>query len=213
MDTKLSFNNHIIEIVKSSHRNLGFLIRNSQNFKKQKTLNILFNSLVRSKLEYSCVIWSPYYKKYIEKIEKIQSKFLKCSKYITRGQNEFADINLMQPQCLEKRRNFHKITFLYKLINNFIDDSNLLSNIYLLVPSRVTRSKNVFFTIAPRTNYIMTAPLNSMCSLCNEFATSSLFSCKGIIAFKTAIKRILFSPSFWYNKTKFLSIKLDLTWT
>ena len=44
LDSKLTFNNHINDIVASSYRNLGFIIRNTKDFVDNNTLILLFNA-------------------------------------------------------------------------------------------------------------------------------------------------------------------------
>ncbi|CAH1383593.1 unnamed protein product, partial [Tenebrio molitor] len=46
-------------------------------FRSEKCLTALYFSLVRSRLEYGSIIWSPYYVTYTNSIESVQRKFLK----------------------------------------------------------------------------------------------------------------------------------------
>jgi hypothetical protein len=55
----------------------GFLFRSCNEFRSVKCLTTLYFSLVRSRLEYGSIIWSPYYVTYIKSIESVQRKFLK----------------------------------------------------------------------------------------------------------------------------------------
>ena len=55
---------------------LGFLSRVSKCFTNPKTKIILFNSLVRSNLEYCSQVWNPMYAVHSDRIERIQRKFL-----------------------------------------------------------------------------------------------------------------------------------------
>ncbi|RZC40962.1 RVT 1 domain containing protein, partial [Asbolus verrucosus] len=70
-ESTLNFSVHIDNIVSASYKSLGFLIRNSCYFKNTKTLINLYYGLVRSKLEYASVVWSPYYKTYMLKLENV----------------------------------------------------------------------------------------------------------------------------------------------
>ena len=60
---------------------MGFIIRNTKHFHDVFSLTTLYNSLVRSKLEYACEIWNPYFKSQNNKIESIQKKFLRYLYY------------------------------------------------------------------------------------------------------------------------------------
>ena len=73
---KLSFNDHMNHVVTSSLKVLGFLIRNTKSFTDPKALMSLFYSLVRSKLEYASIIWSPFYNYQSLNLESVQQRFL-----------------------------------------------------------------------------------------------------------------------------------------
>jgi hypothetical protein len=56
---------------------LGFIKRLSTEFRDPYTLKALYVSLVRSKLEYACCVWQPFDAVHINRIERIQEKFVK----------------------------------------------------------------------------------------------------------------------------------------
>ncbi|XP_044745912.1 uncharacterized protein LOC123307602 [Coccinella septempunctata] len=76
-DQRLTFVPHVRATVSDGLRTLGFIIRNSRDLSETGSLFLLFTALVRSKLEYGCVVWNPGYKIHIESLEKIQRRFLK----------------------------------------------------------------------------------------------------------------------------------------
>lgn len=166
MDARLSFSQHINKITNEAAKTLGFIIRNSRDFQDKTALQTLYNSYVRSKLEYCFVIWNPYYNKYIAVIEKIQKRFLRYSKYIISG--TFCNDNythLLQEfdfMRLETRRKVGEVLYLYKIINNRIDDAAILGLIELQVPHISTRFYLTFGYKCPRTNYKKFSPLLSM---------------------------------------------------
>nr|XP_026499318.1 uncharacterized protein LOC113403094 [Vanessa tameamea] len=65
-DSKIKFHTHIDKISSKAFQMLGFLIRNSKDFKKPQTKNGLYSSLVRSGLEYCAQVWSPHYEVHIK---------------------------------------------------------------------------------------------------------------------------------------------------
>ena len=73
MDSSLNFTYHLHETLKTSCKILNFVKRISSNFEKHTTMVLLYNSLVRSKLEYASQIWNPSQKQQVEKFEKIQN--------------------------------------------------------------------------------------------------------------------------------------------
>nr|CAH7722487.1 unnamed protein product [Callosobruchus chinensis] len=42
-------------------KSLGFIIRNSRSFRNESALKTLYDSFLRSQLEYSSIIWNPIY--------------------------------------------------------------------------------------------------------------------------------------------------------
>jgi len=65
-DSILSFNKHLSHLINKSSMILGFIIRNCKDFTDPIALKTIYTSLVRAKLEYNSVIWSPYKKHQIQ---------------------------------------------------------------------------------------------------------------------------------------------------
>lgn len=74
--SKLSFSDHIDMLIHKAYKKPGFIIRNTFNFSNPLALQYLFNSFVRSKLEYCAVVWNPHYEYQKSGLEMIQKKFL-----------------------------------------------------------------------------------------------------------------------------------------
>jgi hypothetical protein len=68
---KLSFAEHYSNLKAAASKSLGFIIRCSRDLK-------FYVSFMRSKLEFSCVTWSPGYNIDRVNLEKTQGRFLKC---------------------------------------------------------------------------------------------------------------------------------------
>ena len=68
---ELSWNTHINNITSTANKTLGFVKRNVVT-KNIDIKTMAYNSLVRSQLEYASVVWSPYTKHNINKIEKVK---------------------------------------------------------------------------------------------------------------------------------------------
>lgn len=73
-DQKLSFKNHIDFVSNNAMQSLGCIKRFARGFTLQSKKNLFF-SLVLSKIEYACQIWSPYYAGQMKMIESIQGNF------------------------------------------------------------------------------------------------------------------------------------------
>ena len=156
LDSKLSFNLHIENIVAKAFQQLGFILRVGKPFKRANTYKVLYNSYVRSILEFGSVVWNPQYATHIKGLERVQHKFLKQLDYRTgRFFTSYEEAGTYHDMVtLENRRIVRDSMFFYKLLNNMIDSSVLLENVSLRVPSRVFRHKTLFQIPFSTTRYI-----------------------------------------------------------
>lgn len=74
-DSKLTFEHHFNIICKSAFKMLGFISRSLYKFRNINTYTTLYNTYIRSIIEYCATIWSPFYQCHIDAIERIQKKF------------------------------------------------------------------------------------------------------------------------------------------
>ncbi|CAK1592771.1 unnamed protein product [Parnassius mnemosyne] len=81
LDSKLTFIPQMDRMIEKASRTLGFILRNSKTFKNITTKKILFNTYVRSIIEYGSVKWSPQYKVHQLRIERIQKRFMRNLAY------------------------------------------------------------------------------------------------------------------------------------
>ena len=160
-DRELSFNLHIDNIILKSLRMLGFIKRTTKHINDTKALTCLYNSLVRSILEYCSVIWSPRYACHMARVEKVQNRFVKYLLFKFRVPYNDLSYETRLLLCgfksLECRRRNALILFLYKLLHGLIDSTNIVNLISLLVPTRRTRHTQLFFENTHRTNYGLNA--------------------------------------------------------
>ena len=73
IDCTLKFTDHISNIVSSANRLIGLLKRTFLCI----TLDIFkffYKAFIRPKLEYACSVWSPFLKKDIDKLERVQRR-------------------------------------------------------------------------------------------------------------------------------------------
>ena len=73
--SNMSFNKHICNVTAKSFQMLGFVRRTMKPFKDLSVLRSLYYSLIRSKLEYCPLVWSPRAKSMCDQIERVQNKF------------------------------------------------------------------------------------------------------------------------------------------
>jgi hypothetical protein len=185
-DRKLSFTRHIDHVVSDSMKQLGFLIRNSRDFQSSRTLTMLFNAFVRSKLHYACIIWQPHHNIQAAKLEQIIRKFLKY--LYLRDVGEYPPIGIAQTyllnrfDCVSFATSCKKALamFAFKLMHNILDCSEILSQLAFNAGSRGTKSRHyrLFYLPAHRTDIDKFSPLCNMCRLANDLHCQlDLFSC------------------------------------
>ena len=135
---------HCTETVKTANKLVGFIGRTFE-FKSEKVILTLYNSLVRPHLEYCVQFWSPYYKKDIEKLEKIQRR---VTKMIPRLRNKpyeerLKELNLFS---LTKRRIRGDLIEVFKIFKGY---SNLDANKYFTI-DHTNLTRNNGFKITPK---------------------------------------------------------------
>jgi hypothetical protein len=158
LDDKLSFIPHIDSILGKSFKQLGFILRVGKPFRNPLTLKILYNSYVRSRLEFACAVWNPFYSVHINRIERLQKKFLRSLDFITGNEynDYFESLIRHNMQSLECRRDCVDSVLLYKIIHNHLDAPSLLQDIQIRVPRKIERqcrSKHLFSVPRSRTSY------------------------------------------------------------
>lgn len=142
-DKKITFVPHVENIVKKASKMLGFVLRNSKGFKHVTTKIMLYNSLVRSVLEYCSVVWRPHYATHKLLLERVQKRFLWHLAFSRGKSKQLLSYNTrlkyFKMQSLTTRREVIDALFLYKLLRNKIDCPNLLSLIKFRAPARYPR--------------------------------------------------------------------------
>ena len=98
---------HISEITKRANQRIGMIKRTFSNF-NFKTIDYLFNGIIRPTLEYGAPTWSPWIGKDISKLEKVQER---CYKLV-RDQEVHPE-----PQPLIERRVYLDLCEVYKIIH------------------------------------------------------------------------------------------------
>lgn len=136
LDDKLHLNGHIDRIVNNAYRMYGFVMRSSKDFRRPTTYLYLYKSLIRSQLEYAVSVWNPFYNKYSDQIEKVQSKFLRAMHYRCFNASVSYEVIRKRYKLLElkSRRNLLGAVFLYDLCRNAYDCIEIRNSISYIVP-------------------------------------------------------------------------------
>ena len=118
VDTQLSWDSHISHIVNQG-RKMSFWILNAFKTRNKETMLLLFNSLIRSRLEYCCELWDRYNIKTISQIEQIQKKF--TSKIDgAKDINYWDRLKVFNIFSLQRRRERQRIILIWKIRNGFV---------------------------------------------------------------------------------------------
>ncbi len=123
IDDKLSFTEHVEMISRKSYQMLGFVFRCGKYFRNKSSLLLLYNALVRNRLEYCSSVWNPQYNNAIERIERIQKKFTRMFyfKFNMENPRPHYDVRLkkLKMHSLETRRLENDEISLFKIIHNY----------------------------------------------------------------------------------------------
>jgi hypothetical protein len=173
-DAQFTFNEHVDIIVASSVKTLGFIFRSCKRFRSESCLRALYFTLVRSKLEYCPIVWSPIYRRGVDALESVQRKFAKyllfklIAEFPPRGTPNSVLYDMANLRSLNMRRNDSFLIFLYKIIHGIINSPFLLSQIYFNVPRANLRSGRFFYVPRAVTNILHRSPLYTACTLFNS---------------------------------------------
>ena len=122
ISSDLKWTTHTCRICKKASSTLGFLRRNLYNC-PQDCRRIAYITLVRSTLEYGAVVWDPYLKQDVERLERIQRQ---AARFITKDykSREKGCIGKMLQELdlppLEERRRQLRLTMLTKIVQGSV---------------------------------------------------------------------------------------------
>lgn len=182
INTKLSWDTHIDNTCAKAYKKLCFLRRKLGACNWTVKLSA-YKALVRPVMEYASIVWDPYLKKDIEKVERIQRL---SARFIFSDFRRLSSVSEMLNRCglesLEARRKFARLSFFYKLYHN---ETGLSKGLYIQPPpqrsARLNHSKNVRQYV-PRNNlfkysfFVRTIEdWNSLPSDCVNASTSNSF--------------------------------------
>lgn len=172
-DAKLTFIPHIDYVVKQASKMLGFIIRNGKVFRNKKTKILLYNALVRSKLEYCSIVWRPHYATHNLRIERVQKRFMwhlsRATPLARRKVSYQTRLTHFKMTSLLTRKDLLDLKFMYKLLRNQIDCPLLLLRITFRAPSRYPRNRITPLVPPPRRTVLgANSPIPRLCKLINK---------------------------------------------
>ena len=196
LDSQLFFKHHYSHIIVQANKNLGFMMRIAKELTDPFCLLSLYISLVRSILETSAIIWSPYTDIWTNRIESVQAKFLRFALRSLPWRDPVqlppyaSRCRLLGIDTLAKRRDVFRAVFVGKLLTGEIDAPNILSEININVPYRNLRMRNFLRLSFHRTEYGQNEPIRAICDVFNNVFDSFDFNVSSV-TFKNRFKRIL----------------------
>lgn len=176
-DGKLKFSEHINTVCSKARRMLGFIARVGKYFRNPLTFKILYNSLVRSNLEYASVIWNPHTITLTRKLETVQHKFLrlvggKCFNISRDNINYSVLEQRLNLVTLEQRRRITDIKFIIKSFHNEIDSQTYINH-FKPLRSSSTRNQKAFNIIKSKTDTGLHSIFNRLMSTYNGLCSDN----------------------------------------
>lgn len=157
LDAKMTMTDHIDYIINRAYRNLGFIIRTCKPFRQPLSFKVVYYAYVRCILEYSSPIWSPCYFIHINRIERIQKKFLTHLnfkfKYVPRSSTYIQKCQSYKLLTLEERRHLLDMGLFFDILSGRLDCPDLLFGLSLSAPKRRTRHTSLFCPRTHKTKY------------------------------------------------------------
>lgn len=175
LDSSLTFKPHYSDIIARANRQLGFIFKIADEFRDPFCLKALYCSLVRSILEFGSVVWCPYQRIWIMRLESIQRKFVR---YALRHLpwNDPANLPPYEHRCqllgidtLERRRSIAQAMFAAKVLVGEIDSPEIVAEFQLYAPERPLRSRNFLNLPARVANYGQHDPVRFISMRFNEY--------------------------------------------
>jgi len=123
IDSKLSWSQHIREVISKANKVKGFLQRNLRSLPMSVKANC-FKSLVKPILEYACVVWAPHTQKDISNVESVQRR---AARFVFNDYSYHSSVTEMLHRLnwpsLSSCRDQLKAITMFKIVHNLIDIS------------------------------------------------------------------------------------------
>ncbi|KAL1461757.1 hypothetical protein WDU94_013629 [Cyamophila willieti] len=180
-ERNLNFDSHRQDIESKAYKRLGMVTRYSKPMKDLDVIKMLYQSLVRSILEYGTVLWLPKTICGTKSIERVQSRFVRSLFYKENGfyplYPEYIESELLvehlQLETLENRRQNEQLKLIQNIMNGKLNSPYLLEILEIKVPNirlRHTRSRDArtFHTPNKKENYVYKSPIVSAMEVYNN---------------------------------------------
>ena len=194
-DAKFTFCEHYEKVIGRANRVLGFVKRTCVDFRDIGAIKTLYISYVRSIMEFSNIVWSPYFNSHIQRLENVQKKFLNFAKFklFINGIDLSTDqiMQYLDLASLKSRREYYDVCFIFKILNYHICSPECLESVNIHVKSHSTRNTSLLHIPQCRTLYCLYNPINRMSRTVNKFCHRLEFFGKSMFSFKLSVKEIV----------------------
>lgn len=167
---------------------LGFLLRITTDFTNWKCINLLYNALVRSNLEYCTAVWSPYQQIHITNIERIQRRYTRTLHFRLGLQNQSYDERLKTNKMLSlgHRRVYFDMCLLFDILHDV--NNKMYAKLNFRNANHLNRHNYLFYPPFARTDYKKyRSPTGRMQNVhCKSFRSLDLFGTRR--KFKKALR-------------------------
>ena len=181
LDQRLTFGEHVEYTVRKANRALGLLMRTFATGKRGRSLNLsqhravlsTYFANVRSILEYCSVVWGGAARTHMQRIERVQEKFLfwLCARCSVRGVPfTYRDLTeYFKVDTIAARHEQHDIMFIRNNHRHRTCSSFLLEKFPISVPARQLRTQSSFAVSFARVNTVRSCTFNRVPNACNTF--------------------------------------------
>ena len=184
ISSDMTWDCHISQLCKTANR-ISAWILNIFHTRDKLTMITLFNSLVRSRLEYCCQIWDPSKIKLIDLIEQVQRNFTRKIVDMDKNDDYWIRLKKLGIDSLQRRREKLIIILLWKIKNSLVPNhiniefkTNFRSQIKAVIPP-MPRARGKLLSAYEDSFLVKSAKLfNKVPSQITECASFSLFESK-----------------------------------
>lgn len=181
LDQRLTFGDHVEHTVRKANRALGLLMRTFATGKRGRPFDMskhrpilsTYFANVRSSLEYCSVVWSGAARTHLQRIERVQEKFLvwlsaRCR--VTGVPLSYRDLAVyFKVDTIAARYEQHDIMFIRNIHRHKICSPFLLEKFPISVPARQLRTQSLFAVSFARVNTVRSCTFNRIPNACNAF--------------------------------------------
>jgi len=177
LDYKLLYISHFDMIIGKANQLLGFIKRRAKEFNNVWVTKTLYCSLVRSILEYGCIIWDPDSETQSKRLESIQKQFLLFALRNLFDPRDYVNLpsynnrlKILGLTSLSHRRKVNTACFVFDVLSENINVEFISNRITLNQPIRTTRHTNFLVQYNHRTYYALNEPINRCSMTFNSFS-------------------------------------------